>query len=59
MENEDTHEKSNLIAFWELVNKAEDVNNYLKKIKKITTTDVKKVVKKYLNKDYTLAVLTN
>jgi len=57
LENEDTKEKSDLIAFWELVSKAEDVNNYITRIKKVTINDVKDVVKKYLNKDYTLAIL--
>jgi len=59
LDNEDTQEKSNLIGFWELANKAEDVNVYLDRIKRITVNDVKRVVKKYLNKNYTLAVLTH
>lgn len=58
LENEDTKEKSNLIGFWELINKSENVNNYIKNIKKVTINDVRNVVKKYLNNNYTLAILT-
>ena len=57
--NEDTKEKIDLMSFWELISKAEDVLDYVKKIKNVTKKDVTNVVEKYLNKDYALSILTS
>jgi predicted Zn-dependent peptidase len=42
---------------WELVSNAEDGLNYVKKIKKVTKKDIIRVVNKYLNDKYSLAVI--
>ena len=57
MENEDNHQLADKMAYWELIKDANFIKKYLSEIKKITGKDVAKVVGKYLNKNYTLAVI--
>jgi len=56
LEMEDTQKAADQILFWEQVKDAEEMNNYLKKVKKVTVADVKRVVEKYF-KHYAQVVL--
>ena len=47
LETEDTQKVADQILFWEQVKDAEEMDNYLKKVKKVTVADVKRVVEKY------------
>ena len=57
MENEDNFHLADKMAFWELIKDACFVKKYVKEIKKITKQDIAGVVNKYLNKNYTLAII--
>lgn len=57
LENEDTQRRADLIGFWELVNKAESIHSYIKKIKSIKLEEVKQLAKKTLTDNYTLTIL--
>lgn len=57
LDKEDSLNLASSISEWELVSHAEDGLNYIKKIKKITKKDIAKVVDKYLNENYSLAVV--
>lgn len=57
LENDDNFRMADHMAFWEIVKDAELSNQYIKKIKKVTIQDIKRVIDKYLNKNYTLAVI--
>jgi len=54
---EDNFQAADNIAFWETIKNASLANNYINKIKKVKINDVKRVAKKYLNKNYTLVVI--
>lgn len=56
LEIEDTQKVADQILFWEQVKRAEEMDEYLRKIKKVTVNDVKRVVDKYL-KHYVQVVL--
>lgn len=53
---ENFHAADNL-AFWETIKTASLAKDYIKNIKKVSIDDIKKTVRKYLNKNYTLVVL--
>ncbi|MBI2135020.1 insulinase family protein [Candidatus Woesearchaeota archaeon] len=44
-------------AYWESIKDSNLAKNYIKKIKKVTIDDVKRVSKKYFNGNYTLVVI--
>jgi len=54
---EDNFNSADNLAFWETIKDASLANNYINKIRKIKINDVKRVAKKYLNKNYTLVVI--
>ena len=54
---EDNFHAADNQAFWETIKDASLANNYIKNIKKVKVNDVKRVAKKYLNKNYTLTVI--
>ena len=56
LEIEDTQKIADQLLFWEQVKSAEEMKNYLRKIKKVTVADVKRVVEKYF-KHYAQVVL--
>ena len=54
---EDNFHASDNLAFWETIKDASLSKDYLKKINKVSISDVKRVAKKYLNDKYTMAVI--
>ncbi len=48
LENEDNHEMADNLASWELVGDLKGADEYIKRIKKVTKQDIKRVVQKYL-----------
>lgn len=56
LEMEDTQKVADQILFWEQIRKAEEMKEYLRKIKKVTVSDIRKVVEKYF-KYYAQVVL--
>jgi predicted Zn-dependent peptidase len=54
---EDNFHLADNIAFWETIKDADLVKNYIKNIKKVSVSDVKRVVKKYFDGKYTLVVI--
>lgn len=57
LKNEDNTRMADQLAFFELAGDSKMAANYVKSIKRITKNDVKRVAKKYLNKNYTLAII--
>ena len=57
LDEEDSHHFARSIAEWELVSKAEDGLSYVQNINKVTKKDIIRIVDKYLNKNYSLAVI--
>jgi predicted Zn-dependent peptidase len=57
LDNEDSQSFANLIGSWELASKAEDCINYIKQINKVTKKDILRIVDKYLNNKYALAII--
>lgn len=55
--NEDNVKHSEQLGFCEQVKGANEINRYIGRIKKVIVADVRQVVGKYLNKNYTMAVL--
>ncbi|MFH1240384.1 MAG: pitrilysin family protein [Candidatus Diapherotrites archaeon] len=55
--NESTSNLANDLGYWEALKSAKLHSTYIKKIKSVTQNDVAKVAKKYLNKNYTLAII--
>src|SRR3989344_5355492 len=56
LEIEDTQKVADQLLFWEQVKSAEEMKEYLSRIKKVTVSDVKRVVEKYF-KHYAEVVL--
>lgn len=54
---EDNFHYADYLAVWETIKDAKLADSYLKDIKKVTISDVKRVAKKYLNDKYTLVVI--
>ncbi len=54
---EDNFQAADKLAFWETISSASLANTYIKNIKKVKISDVKRVAKKYLTKNYTLIVI--
>ncbi len=57
LQNEDNFHHADNLAVWESIKDAKLAEDYLKNINKVTINDVKSVAKKYLNKNYTMAVI--
>ena len=57
LQNEDTHELADELGYWESIKDAKLLNNYIKEINKITKKDILRVAKKYLTRNYALAVI--
>lgn len=49
LEMEDTQKVADQMLFWEQVKSVEEMNEYLRKVKKVTINDIKRVVGKYFN----------
>tara|TARA_Y100000310_G_C20693471_1_gene823891 strand:- start:943 stop:2151 length:1209 start_codon:yes stop_codon:yes gene_type:complete len=54
---EDNFQSCDNAAYWELIKDANLTKKYIENIKKVTINDVRRVVKKYLNDNYTLIVI--
>lgn len=54
--NEDNARRADHISSWESVSKAELIDKYLGKIRKVSKSDIKRVVEKYM-RNYALAVI--
>jgi zinc protease len=54
---EDNFHKADNMAVWECIKDAKLTKSYLKSIKNVTVSDLKKTAKKYLNGKYTLVVI--
>ena len=54
---EDNFHAADDLAFWETIKNSSLANNYMENIKKVKINEVKRVAKKYLNKNYTLTVI--
>ena len=54
---EDNFHHADNLAVWETIKDARLAHNYLKNIRKVKMSDVKRVAKKYLNEKYTLVVI--
>ena len=57
LENEDSQTFASSIGDWELASRAEEGIDYIKKIKKVNKKDIIRVVDKYLNNNYSLAII--
>ncbi|MBW2983737.1 insulinase family protein [Candidatus Woesearchaeota archaeon] len=57
LQNEDNYQYADQLGFWELVKDSRLMDEYLKKIKKVTKRDVSRVVDKYLGNNYALAII--
>ncbi len=57
LSGEDNAKLSEQLGFFEVVKGAAESKNYIKKIRKVTLSDVKRVVGKYLDDRYTLSIL--
>jgi len=57
LETEDTRDLADELAYWEIIKDAKLLNDYIKEIKKVTKKDILMIARKYLTKNYTLAVI--
>jgi predicted Zn-dependent peptidase len=57
LEMEENFQYADALAYWELIKDASMSKDYLKQVTKVTVNDVKRVAKKYLNKNYTFVVI--
>ncbi|MFH2027687.1 MAG: pitrilysin family protein [Nanoarchaeota archaeon] len=57
LDNEDTHDRADEIGFWASIKDAKLFDRYLDEIRKVKKTDIIDVAKKYLGKNYALAVI--
>lgn len=56
LELEDSQKVADQLLFWEQIKNADEMEDYLKRIKKVTVNDVKRAAKKYF-KNYAMVVL--
>ena len=54
---EDNYHHADNLAFWETIKDAKLAGSYLKNIKNVSISDIKKVAKKYFNDNYTMVVI--
>ena len=57
LDNEDTQSQADELCFWELIKDVNLKKSYLDKIRKVTKKEISLVSKKYLSKNYTLAII--
>ncbi len=57
LENEDTRELADELGYWESIKDAKLLKNYIKEINKVKKKDILKISKKYLTKNYVLALI--
>jgi len=57
LDNEDTQDRADALGFWEYVKNVKLFNSYLREINKVRKKDILKVAKKYLTKNYSIAVI--
>jgi zinc protease len=57
LEKEDTMHNADELNFWEFIGDAKISKSYINEIKKVSKEDIVSVAQKYLNKNYTLAVI--
>jgi len=57
LNEEDNRKFADFICFWENVGNVSYLNSYIKNINNVRKSDVSRVVKKYLGKNYVLAVI--
>jgi len=57
LENEDTREVADELGFLESAGDIKIFNNYIKKINKVTKKEILKAARKYLTKNYALAII--
>jgi len=57
LDSEDTHNVADELSFWQLTKDAHLEKTYLQKIRKVTSTDIARVSKKYFTKNYTKVIL--
>jgi len=57
MDNEDNFRNADKLGYWEMIKEAKLAENYVKAIRKLTKKDITNAVNKFLNKNYTLAVI--
>ncbi len=57
LDNEDTREVADELGYWESIKDAELLNSYVKEVSKVTKKDISRVARKYLTKNYALAVI--
>lgn len=58
LENENSHKRADDLAFWEFIKDAKLADQYTKNIRKVTKKDIIRVRNKYLDKNYTMVVLS-
>ena len=56
LELEDGQKRADQLLFWEQIKEANLLNNYVKKVKKVTPADVKRIAKKYFKNPTTIVV---
>jgi len=57
LQNEDTRELADELGYWESIKDAKLLNSYIKQINKVAKKDILRVARKYLTKNYTLAIV--
>ena len=57
LDNEDTREIADELGYWESIKDARLYSGYLGRIKKVTKGDILRVAKRYLTRNYVLAVI--
>jgi predicted Zn-dependent peptidase len=57
LDTEDTHNKADSLSVWDLFKDARLEKHYLNNIRKVRIEDIKRVSKKYLSDNYTMAII--
>ena len=57
LDKEDSQKFADELAFWEFIKNAKLADEYTKKIKKVSITDIMKTKKQYFKNNYTMVVL--
>jgi len=57
LEHEDTREMADDLGYWESIRDAKLLDNYVKEICRVSRKDIISAARKYLTKNYTLAVI--
>ena len=57
LDNEDTHDLADELGYWESIKDANLLNDYIKEINKVTKKEILDISRKYLTKNYTLAII--